>query len=546
MSNTVYQNKKLRFAVMCNGHELKSWQHESIKHVVDTGRAELVLIIIDKLANRERKPQKSRFLKKRGLYLLFDRFLLKTPVNKTVDSFSLFKNADVMFCTTINKNKIVQYFEDDDINKIKHLNLDFILRFGFGIIKGDILTVAKYGVWSFHHGDEEKFRGGPPGLWEILFGHNATGCILQKLTEKLDAGVVLRKGYIKTTKHSYKEQLQRLLITFTHYPAQVCIDITENKAEYFHQPASPTKAKIYKAPDNFSFLLIQIVLLVNRVFLHFKKLLFHEYWRIGIIEQPIQDITDESFTKPVNVKGFKAPKGKTYRADPFGFVLDNGKQFILYEKYDYKTKMGQIYMADPKEIQNEKPAFPKKEHQSYPYIFRDNDSIYCIPETAKSGKTSLYKFDNESYQFSYLKEILPNVGLIDPTIVHYDGLYWMFGTLAKTGSNQSLYVYYSDDILGNWLPHAQNPVKTDVFSSRPAGTPFWDGNKLYRPAQDSSKTYGWKISLCEILVLNKYVFREKVVDKISSPIWHRGMHTISSFGNRCLIDMKRYKFRLFF
>ena len=98
---------------------------------------------------------------------------------------------------------------DDDIDLIKSYKLDFIIRFGFGIIKGEILKIPKYGVWSFHHGDEKKIRGGPYCFWEIYNSEPTTGFLLQKLTNRLDGGVVLKKGFLKTQGYSFKKNISQ-------------------------------------------------------------------------------------------------------------------------------------------------------------------------------------------------------------------------------------------------------------------------------------------------------------------------------------------------
>ena len=90
-------------------------------------------------------------------------------------------------------------FPRSEIGKIKTLNLDVIVRLGGrGIYRGPILDVAKGGLISIHHGDNRSFRGGPPGFWEVLFKSPQIGYIVQKLTDKLDGGVVLRRGEIAT------------------------------------------------------------------------------------------------------------------------------------------------------------------------------------------------------------------------------------------------------------------------------------------------------------------------------------------------------------
>jgi len=66
----------------------------------------------------------------------------------------------------------------------------------------------------------------------------------------------------------------------------------------------------------------------------------------------------------------------------------------------------------------------------------------------------------------------------------------LFFTDADDGPLTKLRVWFADDLLGSWCPHPGNPVKPDIRSARPAGTPFVHDGALYRPAQDCSRTYG--------------------------------------------------------
>jgi methionyl-tRNA formyltransferase len=74
-----------------------------------------------------------------------------------------------------------------------------IYRGGSGILRGDILTLCKYGIISFHHGNNDINRGGPPGFWEVYNKEPSTGFIIQKLKNELDGGDVLFKGEIMTS-----------------------------------------------------------------------------------------------------------------------------------------------------------------------------------------------------------------------------------------------------------------------------------------------------------------------------------------------------------
>jgi folate-dependent phosphoribosylglycinamide formyltransferase PurN len=67
---------------------------------------------------------------------------------------------------------------------------DLVVRFGFGLLRGEILTAPKWGVVSFHPADIRRYRGlGPPQVY--LDGRNTIGVTLQRLTEEIDGGKII-------------------------------------------------------------------------------------------------------------------------------------------------------------------------------------------------------------------------------------------------------------------------------------------------------------------------------------------------------------------
>ena len=67
---------------------------------------------------------------------------------------------------------------------------DVVIRFGFGLVRGDVLTAPEYGVLSFHPADIRRYRGmGPP----IIFrdGRNRAGSTLQRLNQSIDGGEIV-------------------------------------------------------------------------------------------------------------------------------------------------------------------------------------------------------------------------------------------------------------------------------------------------------------------------------------------------------------------
>ncbi len=71
-----------------------------------------------------------------------------------------------------------------------------VLLGGFGIVGAPMLSVAPGGVLSYHHGDMRRYRGQPPGFWELYNGEPRVGVTVQRLHEELDAGEpVLERSY---------------------------------------------------------------------------------------------------------------------------------------------------------------------------------------------------------------------------------------------------------------------------------------------------------------------------------------------------------------
>ena len=58
--------------------------------------------------------------------------------------------------------------------------------------------MARYGIWSYHHGDSYVHRGSTPGFWEVMSDKEVSGSMLQVLTEDLDNGRVLYRSWAPT------------------------------------------------------------------------------------------------------------------------------------------------------------------------------------------------------------------------------------------------------------------------------------------------------------------------------------------------------------
>jgi hypothetical protein len=317
LKNTMEKVTSLRFGIMIDDLIMETWQVETIKLLIDNGM-KLSLII----QNAER-DSKQRFVDKikgypyrRLFFQVWNHYFFQPECKKRlhINTSIELDNIPLLDCIPIHKG-ISTYFQDNDIKTIKNHNLDFILRFGFSIIRGGVLTAAKHGIWSFHHDDEMYFRGGPPGFWEFFQDVPVNGIILQKLTESLDKGIVLKKVYYKTILHSYKAHLNQLYFESESLPLQVCKDLLATGSLSEHE--SKSEAKIYHAPTNVKMLIYWFLCYYRRIRFHITDIFCQEDWNVGYVERSLDDVIENFEKYAEEIHWFKKISKSVYYADPF-------------------------------------------------------------------------------------------------------------------------------------------------------------------------------------------------------------------------------------
>lgn len=192
----------LRFVVLCDSLDFPKWQADCLREVIASNLAVPVGIVINasNSPSRNRSNWRVRWRKRDyALWRAFNRFYLDVVSKATIteDLEFYFRDTPKFHDEPVKVGEFGDALSDEALSFVRNSRPHFMLRFGFRILKGEILKVAPYGVWSYHHGDPSKFRGQPPGFWEIYSGSPVTGSILQVLSEELDAGIVLYSGFFK-------------------------------------------------------------------------------------------------------------------------------------------------------------------------------------------------------------------------------------------------------------------------------------------------------------------------------------------------------------
>jgi len=266
---------------------------------------------------------------------------------------------------------------------------------------------------------------------------------------------------------------------------------------------------------------------------------WQEDWHIGIVDATVEELFRGGRLGPT--RWLDGPSRRYYLADPF--ALD-GDQTILAEAYDHLTRRGHIaaVQANGTGPPVARPVIDAGGHMSYPQLIRSDGEVYCLPETCDQRRATLYRAVRYPDLWEPVAVLVDDFAATDATVFRHDGGWWLLCTDDELGSLTNLHVFHADELTGPWTPHLLNPVKIDVRSSRPAGPPFVVDGRLIRPAQDGSHGYGSAVVFNEITDLSADTFAETPVGRLDPPAhgpYRHGLHTVSPWGDRTLVDGKR-------
>lgn len=418
-------------------------------------------------------------------------------------------------------------------------DLDLILDLTSRPAEPSHLLGPRFGYWTFLYGETpERIT---PGLLEILTGQRAAFVRLARLIPGGRA-VILREGSVRTVTHSLSRTRTRLLEAGSQWPAQKLVDVARHGAPFtgveVELPVRTRAARIA--------LRMQLPMaLARNAGRRIRQELTREHWRIGIIDQPIQRLV-HGFD-PAVIRWLEVPF-EGFLADPFGLERPDGSLVILAEAFPWKERRGRIAAIErcsDGRLSVTPTSLTFDTHLSYPQLIEHNGEIYCIPESSAKNRVQLFRAVEFPRRWLPDSVLLEGFAGADASVIRHGGRWWMFTACHADQDEAKLFVFHSAELRGPWIPHVRNPVKCDVRSSRPAGTPFLaEDGALYRPAQDCSRVYGGAVVLNRVIRLTPDEFEEEVVARVqpdpAGPC-PDGMHTLSAVGDLTLVDGKRHE-----
>ena len=553
---------KLRIGVLLDGETLPRHFAAVLEDIRGSDFAELALAVFnveERTPAPAERPSRARAiwrrltdkgLRSRLAYDLYERLdARRKPVDdpeEPVDCASLLAGIDRVDVQPIRKG-FVHRFPEDALEKIRAANLDVLLRFGFNIVRGGILEAARHGVWSYHHGDNDRFRGGPPEFWEVVEGAETSGVLLQRLSDELDGGFVLCKSTFATADSLFVSANRELPYWGgVHFVIRKLRELHAQGWDAVRARAVPPepyigKRRIYRRPTNAE----MAGWLAPRVAVKAARRPFRRssfvHWRIALrtgarltLDRPEAEPTMDGF------RLLEPPQGH-YWADP-ALVEHAGRTWLFFEDFIYAERRGVVGVAEVSPdgtLGTHETCLDTGRHLSYPHVFQHAGEHFMIPESGADHEVVLYR--STDFPRGWKRERVLQRGLfaVDTTALEHEGRWWFFATVGeRPGGEVELLLFSAESLTGEWTFHPANPICSDVLRSRGAGAIQTDGGRLVRPSQGCAPVYGHSLLFNEITRLDPRGYAERTVRTIR-PTWAPGLigtHTYNRAGRHEVVD----------
>jgi hypothetical protein len=412
--------------------------------------------------------------------------------------------------------------------------VDFIVCFGAPTAGTDR---PPFGLWRFDLDD------GLPIGWRAAMG-GAPSIHAALNADVADERVELQQGWLPLSL-DYRATERRLHEVLAGWPARAVAEIESGGWKTLTRVSARGRTSGY--PSDWELARTVCAMPIRRLWHRWREAARYDTWNISVsaLGAPLTDVRQLA-SLGQDVRWLPPRLPLYYLADPFPY-RQNGRDWLLVEEYgQQKRVLGRISRVDPSSDTGDvTPVIVRDSHMSYPSTFRDGDDILCSPEIHQEDGCVIYRL-TEDGSWELLHHFLRGRQIVDPTFFQHDGRWWLFCTeFSERSGSLTLHAYHGAAPGGPWTAHALDPLKSDLASARPAGRPFTIGGRLYRPAQDCSRTYGGAVNVMEVEALTPTAFRETLALRLApdprSP-YPDGRHHLVIDGTRVYSDGKRCRY----
>ncbi len=388
---------------------------------------------------------------------------------------------------------------------------DVAVKLGMGLLRDPQELPFRHGVVSYHHGEPETYRGRPAVFHEFCAGEPVVGVIVQRLSNTLDGGEVLARGYSRVVPYSYRRTLEELYATGVPLLAQSLRALKRGTGKGVNVlgpnrtlPSNPTVARAA----------VRLLSAGGRrlVYGAFRE----KRWRVAQLTPSVAD-RDASLLdqlRRLNARSWivlPVPSGSTFVADPAG--APDGR--IYCEALRSLSGRG-VISSYAQEGWVDVPIPVGSAHLSYPQVVSHAGASYIFPEMAQAGSPTLFRLNSSGLSIDTAIALVGLEGerLLDGTLYSDGDSWYLFGSRAGEPPSR-LDLWTAASIFGPWAQHPESPVCLDPRRARMAGPLVMRDGHLYRFGQDGAVGYGRGVAVNRITRLSDRDYEEKPLGEVA-------------------------------
>src|SRR5690606_31762998 len=184
---------KIKAALIVDNMCIAEWQRQALEEAADLLDIRLILDC--------RNTRTNKRLAKHFLYYVVNFLCLRSALTKMLP----FRHdgAEVLSFDSLYEGAW-QRIPTEVAERIRAEDIRLVIKFGMSLLRVGP-EIIDLDILSYHHGDPEYYRGRPAGFYEIDDYADKVGIIVQRISNTLDGGELLARGYAKIHHHSYRK-----------------------------------------------------------------------------------------------------------------------------------------------------------------------------------------------------------------------------------------------------------------------------------------------------------------------------------------------------
>lgn len=141
------------------------------------------------------------------------------------------------------------------LERVRAAAPDLGVIYGGPILKPALFRIPALGTLGIHHGRAPAYRGKKTTFWEMHNGESHAGVLIQRITDGLDSGEILRQGAIPIGRKSYARVWREVQDEGCRLFIDAILDVKQDRAQFtpqagergplFRQPAPATLIRFW-------------------------------------------------------------------------------------------------------------------------------------------------------------------------------------------------------------------------------------------------------------------------------------------------------------